>query len=536
MVTRRTALGTMMLGSLTAAAPRRARRAKPATGPEGERRADQGNGWFVNPVLSGDYPDPAILKDGDDYYLTHSSFDAAPGLLIWHSRDLVNWRPLGPALAKPLGTVFAVDMAKVGGRYFIYIPFMRAPWSQGLASFANIYVIHAESMAGPWSDPVDLGIGGLIDPGHVVDAAGKRWLFLSGVNRVALADDGLSAIGTPQPAYAGWHYPDHWVTEAWSLEGPKLVRRGEWFYLVSAVGGTSGPPTGHMVIVARARSVEGPWENCPHNPIVHTRSAAEAWWSRGHATLVEGPGGQWYLVYHGYENGYRTLGRQMLLEPVAWTADGWPRALGHDLSRPLPMPGGRSGAFVGLTRSDDFATPAFGTRWTFYGAAPGETARAHFANHELRLTAKGTGPADCSPLTQTVGDHAYMISVTVEPEPGAAGGLLLFYDDRLFLGLGHDGSAMQTWRGGHRSYWTEPAPPARKLHLRIINNHQIVTMYYSTDGTNWTRHALRNEVSGYQANTIDDLASLRPALYACGTGAVRFSDYRFHAGDFAPWE
>ena len=95
-----------------------------ARGIEGQRRADLGNGFYRNPVLAGDYPDPSVLKDGDDYYMTHSSFDSAPGLLIWHSRDLVNWRPIGPALARPLGTVFAVDIAKHDGRYFIYIPFM----------------------------------------------------------------------------------------------------------------------------------------------------------------------------------------------------------------------------------------------------------------------------------------------------------------------------------------------------------------------------------------------------------------------------
>ena len=75
-------------------------------------------------------------------------------------------------------------------------------------------------------------------------------------------------------------------------EGPKIVRRGDWFYLITAVGGTSGPPTSHMVIVARSNSIHGPWEHCPHNPLVRTQSADEPWWSRGHATLVEGPGGR----------------------------------------------------------------------------------------------------------------------------------------------------------------------------------------------------------------------------------------------------
>jgi len=497
-------------------------------GIEGQRRADLGDGRYLNPILAGDHPDPSILKDGDDYWMTHSSFDAAPGLLIWHSRDLVNWTPVGPALARPLGTVFAVDLVKHDGRYFIYIPFMKAPWSKGLKSFANIFVIHAPSMHGPWSEPVDLGIGTLIDPGHVVGEDGRRYLFLSGVNRVRLAADGLSTDGPVEHVYDGWRYPDDWITEAYALEGPKLFRRGDWFYLVSAVGGTSGPATGHMVIAARSRSVNGPWENCPHNPIVHTRDVAEAWWSRGHATAVEGPGGRWYLVYHGYENGYRSLGRQTLLEPIEWTADGWFRATGGDLSRPLPKPAGTALPH-GLAGSDGFSEPSFGTRWSFYAGTADELRRAHVAGGVLTLAAKGTGPQDCSPLTQLVGDRAYEISVLVEVGTGAQGGLLLFYNDRLFLGMGIDGTAMTTYRGGKVSFWREPAAAVRTMHLRIVNDRQIVTFYYSTDGTKWTRHGVRSEVSGYNANTVDDLLSLRPALFAAGEGMVRFRDFRYRA-------
>jgi xylan 1,4-beta-xylosidase len=74
---------------------------------------------------------------------------------------------------------------------------------------------------------------------------------------------------------------------------------------------------------------------------------------------------------------------------------------------------------------------------------------------------------------------------------------------------------------------------APKLHLKIVNDRNIVTFFYSLDGKAWTRHGIRSEVSGYQANTVDDLASLRPALYASGgvngRGKVRFSAYRFRA-------
>ena len=501
---------------------------KPGNGVEGQRAPDLGDGRYLNPILAGDRPDPSILKDGDDYWMTHSSFDASPGLLIWHSRDLVNWTPVGPALARPLGTVFAVDLVKHDGRYFIYIPFMKAPWSGPLPSFANIYVIHAPSMHGPWSEPVDLNIGGLIDPGHAVGTDGQRHLFLSGVNRVRLAPDGLSTVGAVEKVYDGWRYPDEWVTEAYALEGPKLFRRGDWHYLISAVGGTGGPATGHMVIAARARTLDGPWENCPHNPIVRTRSEAERWWSRGHATCVEGPGGHWFLVYHGYENGYRSLGRQTLLEPIEWSADGWFRATGGDLSQPLARPGGVAGPH-GLADSDDFSKPAFGTRWSFYGSGPDETARARVAGGALTLAGKGTGPHDCSPLTQVVGDHAYEVTVDCEIEGAAQGGLLLFYNDRLFLGMSIDGTRMTSYRGGKSSYWQEPAPAVRRLHLRIVNDRQIVTFYYSRDGKAWTRHGVRSEVSGYNANTMDDLAQLRPALFAAGGGSVRFRNFRYRA-------
>ena len=528
--------GAVASGSGFASAPAKAGPLTPtcaappqwARGIEGQRRADLGNGSYLNPILSGDYPDPSVLKDGDDYYMTHSSFDSAPGLLIWHSRDLVNWRPLKPALPRPLGTVFAVDIAKQDGRYFIYIPFMKAPWSQGLPSFANLYVIHAPSMEGPWSEPIDLKIGGLIDPGHVVGEDGQRYLFFNDGKRVRLTPDGLATAGPVETVYEAWRYPDDWITEAYSPEGPKLFRRGAYFYLVNAVGGTSGPPTGHMIVAARSRSINGPWEHCPHNPIQRTRSRAEMWWSRGHATCVEGPGGQWYMVYHGYENGYLTLGRQTLLEPIEWTADGWFRAKGGDLSKPLLKPRGEAVPH-GMAHSDVFTTDRLGTLWNLYGSAPGEAKRIHAGGGALVLDAKGKGPADGTVLTQQVGDRAYVITVEVELEGVATGGLLLFFDDRLFLGMGIDGQRMISYRGGKVSYWPEPAPPARRMFLRITCEDQIATFHYSTDGKAWTRHGVRSEVSGYNANTVDNLLSLRPALFAAGEGAVRFRDFRYRA-------
>ena len=173
---------------------------------------------FTNPVLAGDRPDPAVIRVGDEYWLTYSSFESAPGLPLYRSTDLVNWTFEGSALAEPLGNTFAVDIAEHDGRYFIYIPFIPTPWST--LTDASIFVIHAPSMRGPWSEPIDLGIRGAIDPGHVVGEDGRRYLFVSGIRRIGLADDGLATVGELEQVYDGWRYPDDWITEAYALEGP----------------------------------------------------------------------------------------------------------------------------------------------------------------------------------------------------------------------------------------------------------------------------------------------------------------------------
>ncbi|MGO4237847.1 family 43 glycosylhydrolase [Pseudarthrobacter sp. YAF2] len=504
-----------------------------AVGVEGQRRADLGNGTYLNPIFPGDHPDPAILRDGDDYYVTFSSFESTPGLIIWHSKDLLNWQPLASALPTAVGCVFAVDMCKVGDRYFIYIPVIPTAVSPDPTAPPLIYVIHSDNMAGPWSDPVDLGIAGHIDPGHVVGEDGHRYLFLSGVSRVRLSADGLSTDGEVEHVYDGWHYPDDWVTEAYALEGPKLTRRNGFFYLTTAVGGTSGPPTGHMVTVARSRSVNGPWEECPHNPIIRTWNESEPWWSKGHATLFEGPNGQWWSIYHGYENGFTTLGRQTLLESIGWDDDGWPCAMGGDLSTPLPSPSPvtqlSSDGTRGLALTDDFSTPRFGVQWSFHSPSKDEYLRLSL-DDGLLLQARGESPSESSPLTCIVGDRRYEVTVQMEVEEGTQGGLLLYYSGRLFCGMGHDGDRMVSYRAGRAiPYWHEPAPSTQVLHLKINNDNHIVTQYYSTDGITWTRHGLRFNVAGYNTNTADELLSLRPALFAIGAGRVRFRNFTYRA-------
>ncbi len=489
-------------------------------GVEGQRKADLGDGTFLNPILAGDHPDPSILKDGADYYMTFSSFEACPGVVIWHSRDLVNWTPLGPALSTPIGSVWACELIRHQGRYFIYIP------ARG-AERRSIYVIWADDIRGPWSEPTDLHLPDHIDPGHAVGEDGRRYLFLSGGDRVRLTDDGLATDGPVEHVYDAWRYPPDWDVESFSPEGPKVTRRGDWFYLISAVGGTAGPPTGHMVIAARSRSIHGPWENCPANPLVRTRSRDERWWSRGHATLVEGPAGDHWMVYHGYEHGFWTLGRQCLLDPVEWTPDGWFRARGGDLSRPLLKPaGGRPGPH-GLALSDTFEGPRLGLQWSFADPAPDEAARVRF-DDGLVLSARGASPKDSSPLTFIAPDVAYQVEVEVEAPAEGSAGVLLFYDRRLYCGLSFDARAFVTHQYGDER--GRPANPnGRRMWLRLTNDRHIVTFHTSRDGRAWTKFDRQMEVSGYHHNVRGGFMALRPGLFAAGAGEAKFRRLSYRA-------
>ena len=489
---------------------------------DNQRIPDLGNGHFLNPLMSGDHPDPTILKDGRDYYMTFSSFDSYPGLIIWHSRDLINWQPVTAALTRNVGSVWAPELIKHQGRYFIYLPVKASPNTS--------YVIYADDIRGPWSDPIDLHLPNHIDPGHAVGEDGSRWLFLSGGDRIRLTDDGLATVGQVEHVYDPWRYPDDWVVEAFAPEGPKITRRGDWFYMITAVGGTAGPPTGHMVIAARSRSIHGPWEHHPRNPLVRTLSAAERWWSRGHATLVEGPAGDWWSVYHGYEQGFWTLGRQTLLDPVVWTDDGWFEMRGGDLSQPIANPvGGEKAGPHGQPLSDDFDVLRLGTKWNFFKPAPDEQTRVRVADNILHLAARGVAPSSSSPLLLIAGDLRYSFECDIEITPGGTAGLLLFYDERLYCGLGFDEQRFVT-----HQYGIERARPAnphgRRMRMRVTNDAHIVTYETSGDGgRSWRRFDRGMEVSGYHHNVRGGFLMLHPGLYSAGSGEAKFSNFRFRA-------
>lgn len=500
---------------------------------------DLGNGYFRNPILVGPGSDNTVLRVGREYYMMAGG--GWPDQLIWHSRDLVNWEPITRALRKFNGGAWASELTYYKGKYYIYttqvdvsrgntgplnssqrsllgVPFK----DQGDHAWMNV-VLWANDPAGPWSDPINIGVYGLFDPGHIVDQQGNRYLYFNKGMMIRLAPDGLSAAGELKKAYDGWDYPKDWVVECKCLEAPKLVFHNGYYYMASAQGGTAGPSTAHMGIIARSRSVEGPWENSPYNPIVKTTRQDERWWRQGHGTLIDDTDGKWWFLYTGYENGFTVFGKQSLLLPVEWTQDGWPRIVsGVTPTDLLRKPPGESVGH-GMPLSDDFSSSTLGVQWQWsQNANPADL--FHAGDGRLVMKAKGTIPgkaailpADATTLGVMPVNHSYEAEVEISIPETAEGGLMLGGGGRggsswATAGL-RKGEAIATW-AGQANYlnWS-----GNHIFVRIRNMKYDISAFYSTDGKQWTPF----DNSSY----VPD--GRRLSLYAAGEGEVVFRNFRY---------
>lgn len=318
-------------------------------------------GAFSNPVIPGFHPDPSICRADNEFFLVTSSFEYFSCLPIFRSTDLVNWELIGHALdrdeqidlrATPASKgLYAATIRHHEGRFFIVCTDVG-----GIGNF----VITADRPEGPWSKPVPIPIAG-IDPSLFFEN-GRVWLTVAAPEQrgislveVDLATGGL--VGEPQFIWrgTGGKYP----------EGPHIYRRDGWLYLLIAEGGTE---FGHMVTVARSREIHGPYEACPHNPILSHRSTDHPLQATGHADLVEIASGETWMVFHcnrpaGYPPMHH-LGRETCLAPVTWKRNGWPHVehpLPLELPAPLPL---RTQASDPAVR-DDFDGPQLAPFWTF---------------------------------------------------------------------------------------------------------------------------------------------------------------------------
>lgn len=448
-------------------------------------------------LLAGDYADPTILKDGNDYYMTHSPFHYKPGFLIWHSKDLVNWEPICRTNTTWEGSAWAPDLQKVDDTYYIYYPAEGSNW-----------VITAHDIRGPWSNPVNLEIEG-IDPGLAVTPDGHRYLFTNGGQVTPLTADGLHRDGPTRTVYHGWQYPVDWETECMCLESPKITFRNGWYYMTSAEGGTAGPATSHMAVSARSRHIDGPWENSSYNPIVHTYSDSEQWWSKGHGTIVEGPDHQWYIVYHAYNKDAYSLGRHTLMEPIEWTNDGWFRATNDTVNRKA-------------VSSVDKSNPILWTGWK-----EDLTGIVSQKSGTVAIPGKGSTPADGRLITVPATDTNYIIETIVDVgKHRNEAGMLLFYNETAFAGLTSDGKNFTIHTNAAQKQLM-PNPLGHRFHLRLATDSNSLTVSVSADGIHWLTVASGINVADFHHNSLGEFLALRPALCSLGGGTARFQNFKY---------
>lgn len=337
---------------------------------------------FSNPVVSGSYPDPSVCRVNDDYYLVNSSFGYFPGLPIFHSKDLVNWKQIGYGLTResqvPLTGIEggSIPLFSYMG---IYAPTIRFNNGRFYIVTTNTvgggnFIIQSEKPEGPWSEPLYLDCWGGIDPSLLFNEDGKVFITGTGDHRDAVpgiyqAEIDLSTgdILTERKLIwegTGYSFP----------EGPHLYKIYNRYYLVIAEGGTE---YGHMVTVARSDQPYGPFESCPYNPILSHRSISHPVQATGHVDFVQAHDGTWWTVLLGIRPiGYpfhHHLGRETYLAPVHWTADGWP-LIGENRRVDIQIEG--PGFFKGYDESlsrfarDDFDNEVLDFQWNFYKNSP----------------------------------------------------------------------------------------------------------------------------------------------------------------------
>ena len=344
---------------------------------------------IVNPVLSGFHPDPSMVRVGDRYYVANSTFEWWPGVRIHESGDLAHWRFVGCPLDRvsqldmrgnpSSGGVWAPDLSYADGRFWLVYTDVKVVG--GAFKDGTNYLVTAEDIRGPWSEPIRLnGVG--FDASLFHDDDGRKylvqqtWDFRAGHHRfdgITLTEFDVDSMRLkPETARTIWQGTDVRV-----VEGPHIYRLNGWYYLFCAEGGTSYE---HQESVARSRTLDAlSFEASPHNPFITNYDTPRSYLQKqGHGSLVSTPGGEWYYASltgrpwrHDEESfngcrGWCTLGRETSIQKVGWDGDGWPYVVGgHGGSTVVEAPEDAVETPVPASRDqrDEFESDVLGSDW-----------------------------------------------------------------------------------------------------------------------------------------------------------------------------
>ncbi|MFF5078451.1 family 43 glycosylhydrolase [Actinoplanes sp. NPDC000266] len=367
-------------------------------------------------MLPGFHPDPSVCRAGDTYWLACSSFEYAPGVPLFRSTDLLTWEQTGNALSRPSqldvsaagpsGGIFAPSLRFHDGRFWL----ITTNWSDGRGQLLS----WATDPAGEWSDPIRLPAES-IDPELAWDDDGVCYLTLSegpaGIAQYVIDPLTGELLSGRRHLWSG--------TGGMFPEGPHLYHVGGYWYLLIAEGGTE---RGHAVTIARGPSPSGPFEPCPHNPLLTARGTDRPVQNTGHADLIQRPDGTWAMLYHGVRARggspqWHVLGRETFASEIEWH-DGWPR-----LTTPIEPPA------PGTVEIDELAGETLPPSWVAPHRFPAEV--LHRVGDRWQLD----GPAFAGRRQQHL---AARVTATIDARHGC-GGLGVRIDPRHRLDIEIDG-------------------------------------------------------------------------------------------------
>ena len=323
---------------------------------------------YKNPIIRGFNPDPSICRVGDDFYLVTSTFEFFPGVPIYHSKNLVNWELINYCLTSD--TQLPLENAEMSGG--IYAPTIRYKDGVFFMTTTNVstggnFIVHTKDIYGKWSEPHYVDQGG-IDPSLFWDDDGTCYFVSNGLDKDGKVSIYLCTLDpftgkkfteTKLISYGcGGRYP----------EAPHIYKLNGYYYLMLAEGGTE---YGHMETMQRSKNIYGPYESCPHNPILSHRDTPGPIQATGHADIVEDQNGNWWLVclaIRPIKNmQLHHIGRESFLSPLKWDENGWPvvgnnGTIDFEMEGPLPGP---TPTPVTIDFCDNFDSDKLNLKWTF---------------------------------------------------------------------------------------------------------------------------------------------------------------------------
>ncbi|UII19591.1 glycoside hydrolase family 43 protein [Fulvivirga ligni] len=299
-----------------------------------------GNDYFYNPILPGWYSDPSVCANGDDYFLVTSTFSYFPGVPIFHSKDLVNWKQIGHVLNRP--SQLPLDGQRTSQGIFApaisYNPNNQTYYMITTNIAKGNFFVKTKDPFGEWSEPIWLPEVKGIDPSFFFDDDGKAYIVNNDEPEEGSTYDGHRAIRVQQfDVEAEKTFGlrkvlinggvDISEKPVW-IEGPHLYKIKGQYFLMCAEGGTS---VNHREVIFKGDSPMGTFTPWDQNPILTQKhlnpSRNKPITCAGHADLVQKPNGEWWSVFLGcrpINNEFENLGRETFLMPVKWSDDGYP--------------------------------------------------------------------------------------------------------------------------------------------------------------------------------------------------------------------